>query len=159
MSQESLYKAFNLLESDELYDSLEFVGERNETLISKAEKELGLKFPTEYREFLKCLGAGSVGSSEIYGVISDDFVNSCVPDMVWCTLKDRKKGLPNNLIRIGNDELGSPHIKVSDNSDESTVIAYSLGFPEEAQSYEVLAESFGDYFLKQVEKEIEYLNE
>lgn len=43
MRKEPLYKAFELLESDELYDSLYFVGERDDSLISSAEKVLDLR--------------------------------------------------------------------------------------------------------------------
>jgi hypothetical protein len=34
--------------------------------------------------------------------------------MVWCTLQDRNIGLASNLIRIGDGELGSPYIMLSD---------------------------------------------
>jgi|SRR5690606_2376577 SMI1 / KNR4 family. len=157
MSQESLMKAFELLESDELYDSLFFSGEKSLDIVEKAEKTLGLRFPKDYRDFVLGLGAGSVGSSEIYGVINDDFINSSVPDAVWSTLKAREAGLPKNLIKIGSHELGSPCIKVTDDMNQSVVIAYYVGFPEEAQTYEVLAESFGDYFLGKIREEIENL--
>lgn len=157
MSKESLKKAFALLESDELYDSLSFSGKKNEDLIKKAEQALGLKFPIDYRDFLLGLGAGSVGASEIYGVVDEDFINSSAPDAIWSTLKAREAGLPKNLIKIGSHELGSPCIKVSDNPSESPVIAYHLGLPEEAQEYEVLAESFADYFLEKIQEELDFL--
>ena len=41
--------------------------------VSRAEHALGLSFPPSYRRFLRELGAGGVGSEEIYGLINDDF--------------------------------------------------------------------------------------
>lgn len=158
MNTESLYKAFRLLESDEISDHLYFVGERDESLVCKAEQALGLKFPEDYRQFLLSLGAGSIGSYEIYGITDDDFESSKIPNGVWYTINNRRNGLPKDLILIGHSEVGSPCIRVLQDSEKSPIIAYYLGMPEEAQTYELLGNSFGDYFLENVQQEINYLS-
>jgi antitoxin YobK len=62
-----------------------FVGERSEDLVLAAEVALGHQLPASYRLFVKLLGAGNVGSEEIYGVTSPDFVTSSVPNGIWLT--------------------------------------------------------------------------
>jgi hypothetical protein len=73
-------------------------------LIEAAEERLGLVFPQSYRRFLLMLGAGHVGSEEIYGVLRPNFDDSGVPDAVWATLEYRKNfGLEDAGIVIGYD--------------------------------------------------------
>ena len=151
----SLREAFDYIRCDEYVDLVDFCGPRNIDLIREAEEAIGVKFPKDYFDFLLAFGAGNIEATEIYGVINDDFVNSSVPDMVWCTLKDRQRGLPVDLIVIGGSELGTPCIKVNDTGTEAPVIAYYLGLPESSQTYEVLAENFGDYLLEAVKVEFE----
>ena len=66
-------------------------GKQSEEIIVSAEKKIGYHFPPTYRNFLIKYGAGNIGSSEIYGVISRDFENSSIPDAVWYALKMRKE--------------------------------------------------------------------
>ncbi|MDQ6597965.1 SMI1/KNR4 family protein [Bacillus salipaludis] len=99
MSWSNYERALILLEQNK--EECDFVGERSELLIDKAEKELGIKFSKMYRHFLNSFGAGNFGSQEIYGVLQDDFENSSVPDAIWYTLTERKEtGLPDKFLII-----------------------------------------------------------
>ncbi len=83
----------------------DFEGEKSEDLIQKAEVFLGLKFPSDYRDFLSKLGCGDINGTEIYGIISDEFENSSIPNMVWLTNNRRKEfSVPKNLIFIASSD-------------------------------------------------------
>ncbi len=137
-------------------DLQRFVGPRSEALVQTAEKALGLKFPTPYRRFLLEYGAGSFGSSEIYGVINEDFTHSSVPDAVWCTLNERREGgLPPNLLVIYSDGAGTFFcLDCSGDKEGAPIVAYYLGFPSEQQPKEVIAKDFGEFLLQVVQEEI-----
>jgi len=52
-------------------------------------------------------GAGSFGSSEVYGVVGTGFDESSVPDGIWYTLSERKESnLPSTMVVIFNDGTG-----------------------------------------------------
>lgn len=158
MSLESYKEAAKLIEQ---YPKVkDFVGHREESLIKAAEKKLGLKFPTTYRLFLAEYGAGNFGSSEIYGVIADNFEESSVPDAVWRTLVERREGdLPPNLIAIYDDGMGNLFcIDYNVQSkDESPIVAFYLGFPPAQQPREIIATDFGEFLLNLVQREISQL--
>jgi hypothetical protein len=86
-----------------------FLGPRDELLLEAAEKNLSINFTQTYRKFLLEFGSGGLGSFEIYGLVSNDFANSGIPDVVWLTNKGRKEWeLPKFLIPIydlGDGEL------------------------------------------------------
>lgn len=89
---------------------MDFVGPRLEGLVSAAEKAVGFPFPNTYRKSVLELGAVNFGAMEIYGVIDDDFVNSCVPDGVWCTLQERAKGyIPPGFSGFSDTGIGSAY--------------------------------------------------
>jgi antitoxin YobK len=56
-----------------------------------------VRFPPTYRRFLLEYGAGNVRSTEIYGVMDDDFENSSVPDAIWHNLTTRREGYSEGL--------------------------------------------------------------
>lgn len=88
MSWDTYQQAIHLMEQNK--EECDFVGERTDELINKAENVLGFSFSKIYRDFVKKFGAGNFGSQEVYGVIDDDFENSTVPDAIWFTLTERE---------------------------------------------------------------------
>ncbi|MBC2168890.1 SMI1/KNR4 family protein [Listeria booriae] len=156
MSIESYNKAKEIIEAnDELVDDF---GEMQESLIIKAQKELGVDFPDEYKYFLTDFGALTFGSIEIYGVFKEDFENSGVPDAVWATLNERKLvNMPQYLVVIYNTGMGELlclNFRDLNDNQEPKVTSYFAGFDESAQKHEVLYESFGDFILDMVKEEI-----
>jgi len=152
MSKETYFKAVNMIEGHE--DIADFIGERSEGLVKKAELILGLEFSPLYRDFIKRYGAGNFCAEEIYGVINDDFENSSVPDAVWFTLTERKSfNLPNNLLVIydtGIGELNCLDFNQINSNGEPPVIAYVSGSSET----NIVAEDFGDFLLSLIEREV-----
>lgn len=135
-----------------------FVGARSETLVQAAEKALGLKFPSSYRRFVLELGAGSFGSFEVYGVTDANFESSSVPNGIWCTLDDRKFGsLPLDLVVVSHDGTGSYYcLDCKKSSEEELIVLYHLGHPLAQQNKEIIANSFGEFFLQNVREQLEF---
>lgn len=136
-----------------------FAGPRSETLIKLAEQTLGFQFFGTYRHFLENYGAGNFGAQEIYGVISDDFENSSVPDAIWYTITERKEiGLPPNLLVIydtGSGELFCLDFKQGSREKEPAVVSFVPGVDLGKQTYEKIADDFGDFLLDLVKREID----
>lgn len=156
MSMESLKKAFEIINS---FDPLEsdFSGEQSDDLILKAEKALGFTFPPTYRYFVKNYGCGDFRGLEIYGVVSDNFVDSRIPNGIWLTLKKRKQfNIPHSVLIIS--DTGDGYYYVIDTSKknadgESPVFVW---FVDKSPPTEKVNEDFGDFFLEQVTSSASY---
>jgi hypothetical protein len=123
-----------------------------DALILLAEQALGVKFSGSYLEFLKDYGVGSFGSTEIFGIIDEDFEHSSVPDGVWYTLTERKHSkLAEHFFVIGeSDEGGLVCLDFSELvNNEPKVKMIANGNVED------LAEHFGEYLLDVVNMEME----
>lgn len=156
MSVETYQKAKEIIMNEE--EIADFVGERTDELISLAEEKLGLKFAGLYLDYLKTFGAGNFGAQEIYGIIDADFENSSVPDAIWYTLTERKEiRLPDNLLVIydtGSDELFCLDFNQRDDNGEPKVVSLVPGVDLESQTYEIIANDFGDFLLDLVKQEV-----
>jgi len=129
----------------------EFEGPKPESLVARAEAVLGLAFSPSYRQFLLELGSGAIDGFEVYGVIDEDFTSSAVPDAIWMTLEARRDfGLAPRYVIIGAlgdgtyDCLDTAH---PDRTGEVPVVQLSA----EGEDPVRLADSFGEYFLMEVE--------
>lgn len=156
MSVENYQKAKEIiLNKKEIAD---FVGGRTDELINMAEKKIGLKFTGLYVDYLKTFGAGNFGAQEIYGIINNDFENSSVPDAIWYTLTERKEiNLPDNLLVIydtGSDEIFCLDFNQLDDNGEPKVVSFVPGVDLKNQTYEKVANDFGDFLLELVEQEV-----
>ena len=144
-----------ILNNDDIAD---FVGGCTIDLINLAEEKLGLNFTGLYLDYLQTFSAGNFGAQEIYGIISADFENSSVPDAIWYTLSERKEiNLPSNLLVIydtGSDELFCLDFNQLDYKGEPKVVSYVPGVELENQTYEIIANDFGDFLLDLVKQEI-----
>jgi antitoxin YobK len=131
-------------------DLAHFAGPRANDMIDAASRALGLEFPPSYRSFLDALGAGSFGSFEIFGVVTEDFENRAVPDGIWVTLKHREDGLPNNLIVVGDTGDGADYVLVTrpGQADEAAV---AIWYPKGSSAPEIVAPDFGTHLLREVE--------
>lgn len=156
MSVETYQKAKQIIHDNE--DLADFIGGRSNELIKLAEEKLGVKFTGLYLDYLQTFGVGNFGAQEIYGIINDNFENSSVPDAIWYTLTERKEiNLPNNLLVIydtGSDELFCLDFNQLDEKGEPKVVSFVPGIDLESQSYEVIANDFGDFLLDLVMQEV-----
>jgi antitoxin YobK len=150
MSRADFDKALKLIAEHE--DPSDFVGPRPAELIAKAEKALGHKFPSQFRQFVSRFGAGSFGSFEIYGVIDDEFERSSVPNGVWLNLKGRREyGMPGDLLVIADLGNGDSYCIELEDGAEGRVVLLIHGRPPAEAAREFVAEDFGAFLLEQVE--------
>lgn len=133
---------------------VDFVGPQPTWRIRNAEEALGIKFPPTYTQFLASLGAGGIGSEEFCGLVKDDFTLPHNWDVVWSTNKERcKVRLPRPLIVInylGEGTLFALNSNSKAFSLDYPVVAWRPGIENEDEC-ELVAECFGDFFLKKVE--------
>jgi antitoxin YobK len=157
VSSTSYEKAKELiLDNDELAD---FNNGVSNELIALAEEKIGLKFTGSYLDFLQTFGVGNFGAEEIYGIIHEDFENSATPDAIWFTLTEREESnLPSHLLVIyhtGGVELFCLDYSKLDDDKEPRVVVFVPGFELKYQTYEVIADTFGDFLLELVEEQLE----
>lgn len=147
MSMQDYEKAIRLIEEAGGGD---FEGTKAELLVSKAEAALGIKFPPSYRRFLLEMGCGDINGLEVFGLISDNFEKSAVPNGIWLTLNERGSiGLDPAYVIVGEGgdgtycALDTRHV---DTDGENPVMRLSV----DGKQGEQMAESFGSYLLKAV---------
>jgi len=141
---------------DEHSDEAEFAGVRPDVLVEQAEQRLGVTFPPSYRAFVSELGAGDIAGEEFYGVLSEDFENSGVPDGIWMTLRERDdSGLPNALVVVHSPGDGTLHAidtSLAGDADEAPVVAWVPGTSTPDDELEAVAPDFGTFFRQTVER-------
>lgn len=147
MSIQKFEQARDLIETSGNGD---FEGAKPDSLISKAEAILAVKFPPSYRRFLLEMGCGGINGFEIYGVINDNFEKSSVPNGIWLTLNERRNSkLPSAFVLIGDTGDGFYYAldtsSLSENGEAAVVIVSPDG-----QQVQSVAGSFGEYFLDRV---------
>lgn len=131
-----------------------WAGKKEESLVKKAEQALGLTFCPSYRDFLLEKGCGDIHGREIYGIISDKFENSSVPNGIWLTLDERQNSdMPGKLIAIAQGYEGYLVLDASrpNAEGEYPVLEWIPGNPD--NSDEVNYEDFGAFLLNCVNGE------
>jgi hypothetical protein len=147
MGMVELREAFRIIENS---SNADFDGEKDEALIDRAEKFLGLKFPLTYREFLRTLGCGGIKGKEFYGVIDDDFESSSVPDAIWLTDDERKSSkLDRSLVLIGQSIEGYYALDTSRMKDGECPVIDALPVGK-SKEFEIIAPDFGTFFLNEI---------
>ncbi|MGM0805579.1 MAG: SMI1/KNR4 family protein [Bacillota bacterium] len=124
-----------------------FGGPLNIEEVKQAEKDLEVKLPEDYKEFLLRYGSGAVGEAIILGLKEAEFV--ATPSFVEKSLYFRK-ALPKgyeNFTAIGIDGAGNP---VGFNSPNTEIITFDFNFGGK----ETIAESFEEYLEKAIREEI-----
>lgn len=130
------------------------VGPRSEIVVASAESALGHPLPPTYRRFVRELGAVSVGSEEIDGIVDEDFEHSGVPDAIWYTLKLRSESsMPESLVAIyvvGDGEILALDTSKTTADGEAPVVAWIPGGSQPSDNLEVVAPDFGTFLLERV---------
>lgn len=160
MSIDNYNKAKLIVEQNSNYSF--FIGKTEKKIIQLAEKEIGFEFIGTYRNFLEDFGAGNFGGTEIYGITGNELKNPSVPNAIWYNLKQRKHfNFPNNLFAIyytGSEEIFCLDYKNKNVDGEPLIVSYIIGVDMKDQPYELIAQDFGDFLLKQVTEELGYIN-
>jgi hypothetical protein len=135
-------------------EKTDFVGPVSDSAIEQAENRLGVKFPQDYRFFLKKCGAGSFGGCEIYGIVPDDTIAS-VPNGIWATEYLRAQSMvPDHCVVFAFDGFDGYYcMDTTENAgkEECPVLLVRPGQTEQAE------EGFAKFLLKQLKQEIDDL--
>ncbi len=125
----------------------------DESLIARAEHQLGVVFPPTYRRFLSDFGCGDFGAEEFYGIVSDNPEGKGVPNTVFPTMRLRlEASLPNHYMRVaalGNgdeyvlDTRGAPEV-------DGPVVLWSLN-DAKGEFIVPIASDYGAFLLERVE--------
>jgi len=140
-------RAVALIEDND--EEADFDGPKPPGLIELAERAVGLRFPPTYRRFLSEFGAGNVGSTEIYGVIDEDFEHSSVPDAIWLALTQPRPGLF-VIYAVGEGTEFCLDITRTASDGEMPVVAVDPS----GDRQEEVASDFGGAFLMLVREEL-----
>jgi len=85
---------------------------------------------------------------EFYGLISNDFENSSIPDAVWLTLNERQSGLPHSLVLIfavGDGGYYALDTSQVDKNYECPIISYELDGKTSK-----IADDYGSFMLSEL---------
>ena len=136
-------------------DAARFRGEQPDELVEQAESALGVRLPPSYRAFVSELGAGHIAGEEFYGVTSNDFVNSSVPNGIWLTLTERQdSGLPEPLVIVYEDDEGDYYAldtAQETGEGENPLVRWTPGVSQPADDLEVVADDFGGFFRETIQ--------
>lgn len=149
MTVEAVHLAIKLIGDDPQAD---FEGPRSPEAIAHAQQQLGLSFPASYREFLLKLGVGGVDGFEFFGLCnSDGSPGACGPDVLGATFAESEvDSFSRDLIFISADGMGGSYVidrSVVDANGESPIRVWERG----PGLTEYVADSFGEYFLKEIQ--------
>lgn len=129
--------------------------------VQRAEEVLGIRFPPTYRRFLLELGAGGLGSEEIYGVFSDDFESAGHPSAISYTLELRNEGrIADDLVVVYGLGNGTEYGLATGRAGadgEAPVVGFIPGLSHPSDDLEIVFPDFGCFFLDTIKFELENL--
>jgi antitoxin YobK len=126
-----------------------FAGPQSERVVLAAEAILGMTFPPTFRRFVRELGAGGIGSEEVYGIIGEDFTGP-VPDGIWLTLKMRSDSkLPDTMVMIYDASESEYLVLDTSQTDSVGECPVKVWYPhwDKGDDQEIIAPDFGSFFL------------
>lgn len=127
-------------------ESLEFFGPQSEAAIASVENALEIKFPSEYRTFLRELGGGGGIDNPFSGILADDPLSERQGSVFGDTMRARKdKLLPKNFIVIYFD-FNSHALWVLDTTaqrSDGTTAVLDFSSPSKDSKPVVVAKTFG----------------
>lgn len=126
----------------EIFEDAFFMTKPSDKDIQKSEQELGFKIPESYRWFLKEYGHGGFFFEFLgYGITGSAL-------FVQETLKERKKGLPSNLLVVENcDEY-----VMCINADNGNIVSWSH---YDNDGILMRYASFEEYFMDRIDNAID----
>ncbi|MFN3253155.1 SMI1/KNR4 family protein [Roseibium album] len=150
MSLKKVQQALDLIEAN---DDADFVGPISEETIIESEERLELVFPPSYKLFLSTLGCGDIDGLEFYGIVSSDLSVVGVPNAIWVTLDERKRGLPHRYVIIGAGGDGTFFAINTATCDENGECPVDVVSPGGDASR--CHGTFGEYFYEELENVFE----
>ncbi|NTS77888.1 SMI1/KNR4 family protein [Catenovulum sp. SM1970] len=133
-------------------------GGASEELILAAESRLGIKFPQDYRYFLRKYGALCFESEEFYGLTKYGLQSKSIPCAIFATESAIKLGdISNKMIKVKSTGYGPIFcIDLTGEYENSPVVETELSFKREDRKH-LVAQCFADFFYKEIERAIKEL--
>ena len=131
---------------------LDYSGGAADEAVREAEERLGVRFPEDYRRFLREFGAGGLGGVEVYGIPRHGLDAEAVPNGVWYTKLHWEEGtVRRGLVVIGS--VGDGSLFCLDPRDGRVTVLEPD--PEGGEVVEELAPDFGTFLRDAVRAELE----
>ena len=130
MSMNDLDRAIQLIETE--FAVTDFAGPQPERRIEIAEAALGCDISTDLPPVPPPAGAGAVSGAEFYGVLTDDFERSGIPDAIWLTLRYRRGAVPASYVLVsetGDGGYEAIHTSRFTAEGENPVVQWVAGRP------------------------------
>ncbi len=122
-----------------------FDGGVSASIISDAERRLGLAFPAELKAFYAEFGGGGVGGIEIAGLAYPE------GNVVDVTMEGRGDGLHEKLLLLESTGDGGFYTLDLRSADEQPVRLWAPGASYSVDDLEPVADSFGAFLLMRAE--------
>jgi hypothetical protein len=162
MHSEKMQQAIELMEKAKDVNA-HFSGPAAEDDIANAESLLQVRFDEDYRRFLSSFGSGSFGFFEVFGLLLQSSVTSRRPDDLlfetenWRSFQVTERAKEFYVVASPDD--GCDWILKSNDllqGDYSPVFVWDMGENYDKVNPHVEYESFGHFFLQQVQDAIDF---
>lgn len=128
----------------------EFSGGVSISSISSAEEKLGIKFPSDYVEFLTKLGSGYASSEEFLGLGGAPHLD-VVEVSTQLRVPSSYSFFPSSLIPVKADGYGNYDcIDLENSSSETSRIVLWLHDGGDNQEYEIISDNYWDWLEKEI---------
>jgi len=156
MTIEKINLALSMMqESKEIIST---TGGGSDNLISEAEARLDIRFPEDYKYFLKKFGTLSFYGERFYGLTQFGLNAGAIPCVIFATESARELGdISQSMVYVKSSGYG-PLFSIDLSGADSVfpVVETSLSYKRDKE-VNILAESFGDFFYNEIKDAIEDL--
>lgn len=137
-----------------------FAGEFDASVVEEFEKELAVKFPSAYKEFLMKFGALSFAGDTYYGITKSGIGAKSTPSVVFATNTARSQGNADTAMIVvkasGYGPIYSIDTSIVSDKGECPVIETELSYKRDGKKV-VISESFEDFFCNSIRQAIKSL--
>lgn len=151
MSIKELEEAFSLL--NESGAKVYSLGEFDQKAVDTFERVVGIELPEDYVHFIKKYGAVSFLGEEVYGLTKDLDKAKAIPSSIFLTLEYRRRREINEQMIVIYSYGDRGLVSIWKDNDSFSIIETNLSFKRDG-NYEVIAKSFGEFFLELVNSNV-----
>lgn len=158
MAIDEIEKAYSLMEKTG--EEILLTGFVSDEIITAAETLLEVKFPDDYKHFLRKYGALSFEAEEFYGITKSGLEGKSVPCAIFSTKSARLRGdISKDMIKIKSSGYG-PSFSIDtsqvDKNGCAVIVETDLSFKSNGDK-KIAANNFSEFFLSEIQNAIEDL--
>jgi hypothetical protein len=130
----------------------DFEGEFASQVVDQLAELLQTDIPRSYSKFLQTLGCGSIGGTEIYGIVRAGLDAKGIPNVAWITKRKLEQGvIARGMIVIADEGDGSLLVIDARTGVQDGVEAPVVRVSLDGSTLDPVARSFTEYFVSEVE--------